>query len=51
MYPDALLAPSPIAERSHRETPHEMEKDDIEMIQDAYVQAALTGPKREIRRD
>ena len=45
MYPDALLAPSPIAERSHRETPHEMEKEDIEMVQEAYTQAALRVQK------
>ncbi|MFQ5934421.1 MAG: FAD-dependent oxidoreductase, partial [Dehalococcoidia bacterium] len=41
MYPDPLLAPSAIPEGSHRETPHEMEKEEIRTIQAAYVQAAL----------
>lgn len=45
MYPDPLLAPSAIPEHSHRETPHEMEIEDIRMIQEAYVQAALRVKK------
>ena len=45
MYPDPLLAPSPIAERSHREMPHEMEKEEIEMVQVAYATAALRVQK------
>ncbi|MFQ5872403.1 MAG: FAD-dependent oxidoreductase [Dehalococcoidia bacterium] len=45
MYPDPLLAPSAIPERTHRETPHEMEIEDIRMIQQAYVQAALRVKK------
>lgn len=36
-----LLAPSPIPERTHRETPHEMETEDIREIVEAYGQAAL----------
>ncbi|MEE9325393.1 MAG: FAD-dependent oxidoreductase, partial [Dehalococcoidia bacterium] len=40
LYWQALLAPSPIPERSHRETPHQMEIEDILMIVEAYGQAA-----------
>ncbi|MFQ5875184.1 MAG: FAD-dependent oxidoreductase [Dehalococcoidia bacterium] len=40
-----LLAPSPIPERTHRETPHEMAKEDIDMIVQAYGQAALRVKK------
>ena len=41
MYWEPLLAPSPIPERSHRETPHQMEKGQIDEIVEAYGQAAL----------
>ncbi|MEE9199637.1 MAG: N-methylproline demethylase, partial [Dehalococcoidia bacterium] len=42
-----LLAPSPIPERTHRETPHEMEKEDIDTIVRAYGQAALRAQRGE----
>lgn len=40
LYWQPLLAPSPIPERSHRETPHQMEIEDILMIVEAYGEAA-----------
>ncbi|MFQ5872572.1 MAG: FAD-dependent oxidoreductase, partial [Dehalococcoidia bacterium] len=41
MYWLPLLAPSAIPERTHRETPHEMEKEQIDEIVQAYGQAAM----------
>ncbi|MEE9248612.1 MAG: FAD-dependent oxidoreductase [Dehalococcoidia bacterium] len=45
MYWEPLLAPSPIPERTHRETPHQMEKEQIDEIVGAYGQAALRVKK------
>ena len=36
-----LMAPSPIPERAHRGTPHEMDKEEIQMVVQAYGEAAL----------
>ncbi|MEE9198454.1 MAG: FAD-dependent oxidoreductase [Dehalococcoidia bacterium] len=45
LYWRPLLAPSPIPERTHRETPHQMEKEEIAEIVEAYGQAALRVKK------